>query len=96
MTTHRSRHAQLTILIAFIALMSTSCQWIIRASVYDTGGQMSGKMTELDVSKDGRFVVFGSEAPGAARNTNEFTDVFTKDLASGATNPQSISITLVG
>ena len=80
-----TRTRLLTILVAAIALFSTSCTWIIRVSVQDTGGQVTGNMVGVDVTDDGRFVVFATDTAVSPFDTNGLFDVYLRDTAAGTT-----------
>jgi Tol biopolymer transport system component len=62
-----------------------------RVSTSETGAQASGPSYGARISADGRFVLFVSDAPNlVAGDTNTSSDVFVKDLASGALRCVSI------
>lgn len=66
-----------------------------RVSVDERGRPGAGAGRLVDLSWDGRLVVFSSEAPDLGpRDTNSGTDVFLRDLATQRTIP--ISVDLVG
>ncbi len=57
----------------------------VRVSVDATGGQVDGGGGAASVSADGRFVAFESGATNlVAGDTNTFTDIFVKNMQSGA------------
>jgi hypothetical protein len=59
---------------------------IQRVSVAVDGGDPDGRSFEPDVSADGRFVVFTSEASNlVAGDVNGVTDIFVRDLQTGTT-----------
>lgn len=63
-----------------------------RISIADDGGQATGKSYDADVSSDGRYVVFVSEAddlvPG---DTNGVADIFLRDRQAGTTRRLSVA-----
>jgi hypothetical protein len=65
---------------------------LVRASTSATGAQASGESLDASISADGRYVAFESSAedlvPG---DDNGRTDVFVKDLQTGATELVSLS-----
>lgn len=64
---------------------------LVRVSVDERGRPGAGPGRLVDLSWDGRLVVFSSEAPDLAPgDTNGGTDVFLRDLALGRTIPVSV------
>jgi Tol biopolymer transport system component len=62
-----------------------------RVSVRTNGTQGKGDSYEPQLSADGRFVVFASDAPNlVAGDTNGATDVFVRDLTTGFTSRLSV------
>lgn len=58
---------------------------LVRASVSATGAQASGTSLDASISGDGRYVAFESDAPDLVPgDTNGASDVFIKDLLTGA------------
>jgi hypothetical protein len=72
--------------IAVLALVATGCG-VTRVSVSGTGAQGNGASSGvLDVTDDGRYVFFTSDASNLVPNdTNGATDVFRHDTRTGAT-----------
>lgn len=63
-----------------------------RVSVSSTGGEGSGDSFAASISADGRYVAFASMAPELVPNdTNDFPDVFIRDLLNGTTTRVSVS-----
>jgi Ca2+-binding RTX toxin-like protein len=60
---------------------------VLRMSTASGGGQANAMSTDLDLSADGRYVAFGSQASNlAGRNVNGTgSDAFVKDVATGRT-----------
>lgn len=64
---------------------------IQRVSVAADGGQANGDSFQADISADGRFVVFTSNATNLVRNdTNGADDIFVRDLRAGITRRVSM------
>jgi Tol biopolymer transport system component len=62
-----------------------------RVSVDSSGAQASGSSVQPTLSRDGRFVAFGSDAADlVAGDTNGAADVFLRDRASGTTTRVSV------
>jgi len=58
----------------------------VRVSINSAGEQANGASSNPDISQDGRYVVFESNASNlVAGDTNNTTDVFLHDLVTGAT-----------
>jgi Tol biopolymer transport system component len=65
-----------------------------RVSVSSSGAESNGKSNWHDISGDGRFVVFDSEAGNLVEgDTNGATDIFLHDRESGRTTRVSVSST---
>jgi hypothetical protein len=65
---------------------------IIRASVSSPGGQWDGPSYARDITPDGRYILFQSDATNlVANDTNATTDIFVKDLNNGSTTRISVS-----
>jgi len=63
-----------------------------RASLSDTGGQLSGDSENPTISADGRYVGFATRAADAVRgDTNDAQDVFVRDRLRGRTIRVSVS-----
>lgn len=57
----------------------------VRVSTTNGGGEANGPSQEPDLSQDGRMLVFSSDASNLVKgDDNESTDVFVRDLRSGA------------
>ena len=62
-----------------------------RVSITSTGGDPNGRSGEADLSRDGRFVVFTSDASNlVAGDTNNRSDVFVFDLGRNVTRRVSV------
>jgi Tol biopolymer transport system component len=65
-----------------------------RVNVSTTGGQVTGLAYGVAISGDGRFVGFGSSAPGLVpEDTDELGDVFVRDVRAGSTERVSRTAT---
>src|SRR6266540_1381689 len=65
---------------------------ITRVSVSSSEEQSNGYSRDADISADGRFVVFWSGASNlVAGDTNEWEDLFVRDIQSGETTRISVS-----
>jgi len=63
-----------------------------RVSVSSSGAQSNGASSNAQISGNGRFVVFSSQASNlVADDTNGASDVFVRDLANGTTARVSVS-----
>lgn len=61
-------------------------------SVSTNGGSASGASTDGALTRDGRFVVFVSEAPDVVPgDTNGISDIFVRDLQLGVTSLESVA-----
>lgn len=78
--------------LAVVALTS-GCAWVGRVGVASNGAQpASGTITGTDVSPNGRYVVFTTEAAGlVANDTNDAPDVFLRDAQTGTTERVSVA-----
>ncbi len=78
--------------LAVLALAS-GCAWVGRVGVASNGAQpTSGTITGTDVSPDGRYVVFTTEAANlVANDTNDAPDVFVRDAQTGTTERVSVA-----
>lgn len=65
-------------------------QTTTRVSVSSAGTQGNGPSSEPGLSADGRFVVFTSDATNFAGDTNNTSDIYVRDLATGATSRVSV------
>jgi Tol biopolymer transport system component len=63
----------------------------LRVSVGQNGAQANGPSRQPDVSRDGRFIVFVSDATNLFPDTNRFADVFRYDRETGETLLVSVS-----
>jgi Tol biopolymer transport system component len=63
-----------------------------RVSIASDGSQANGRSASVDISLDGRFVAFKSEASNLVPNdTNDWMDVFVHDIQTGTTTRVSVS-----
>lgn len=67
---------------------------ITRVSTDSAGNQAYGYSAVSQISKEGRYVTFYSEAPGlVAGDTNQFSDIFVKDTSTGQpTSGQTVRV----
>lgn len=84
---------RIAIVAVAVVIATSGCAWIARVGVSTAGVQPSGgSTTGTDVSADGRFVVFTSDAtnlvPG---DLNNAADVFLRDNKTGVTERVSIA-----
>lgn len=80
--------------LALAAVVATSgCAWVGRVGVSTTGQQPSGGFSAgSDLSPDGRYMVFTSDATNlVANDLNNAADVFLRDNQTGSTERVSIS-----
>lgn len=64
----------------------------VRASVSSSGDPANADSLRPDISADGRFVVFQSDADNlVANDTNQATDIFVRDMLLGETTRVSVS-----
>src|SRR4051794_4170651 len=87
---HRIRHFAV---LAAVIVATSGCAWVNRVGVSTAGDQpASGTTTGTDVSRDGRYVVFSSDAPNLVPNdTNGMSDVFLRDNQTGKTELISLN-----
>lgn len=65
-----------------------------RVSMNETGGQANGNSVGPSISRDGRYVAFGSAASNlVVGDTNLATDVFVRDRVAGTTSRVSVDAT---
>ncbi len=94
-----SRLAPITLVVAAILLASTFCLSLPasagiteRISISDTGGDPNSQSYERDISADGRYVVFTSNASNiVVGDTNGNWDVFVRDRVGGFMSRVSVS-----
>ena len=80
--------------VVLVAVLATSgCAWVSRAGVSTLGAQpTSGATAGTDVSPNGRYVVFTSEASNlVAGDANNSADVFLRDSQTGVTERVSVA-----
>lgn len=80
---------------AAVAVALSGCAWVGRVGVASDGAQPgSGNTLATDVSSDGRYVVFTSDAENlVANDTNSSADVFLRDTRTGTTERVSLGST---
>ena len=82
-----------SILLAVVPLLLSGCTWIARASVDTAGGDADAGSFVPSLSGDGRYVAFASNASDlVADDGNGTTDVFVRDLQTGATTRVSTNV----
>ncbi|MDH3754567.1 MAG: hypothetical protein OEU32_11910, partial [Acidimicrobiia bacterium] len=83
---------RLASIVFIVALATSGCAWIARASVDSAGNQAGGGDSVFAaVSGDGRYVAFSSDATNlVAGDTNGVRDVFLRDNATGVTSRVSV------
>jgi Tol biopolymer transport system component len=75
-----------------VFLRDTVAATTTRLSLASDGTQANGNSYLNDISSDGRYVVFHSDASNlVANDTNGVTDVFLRDIVAGTTNRLSIA-----
>jgi Tol biopolymer transport system component len=83
---HRLDRKVACVVLAFGALLLSSCAWVTRASTDAQGQDANGLSHEPRTSADGRYVVFQSFAEDIVTNDgNGASDVFRRDLQTGIT-----------
>jgi hypothetical protein len=75
-----------------VLVVTSGCAWVGRVGVSSTGAQpVSGTTFGNDVSPNGRYVVFTSDATNLVPNdTNNASDVFLRDNQTGTTERVSV------
>ncbi len=76
-----------------VIIATSGCAWVGRVGVSTTGAQpAAGATTGTDVSPNGRYVVFTSEATNLVTgDTNNAADVFLRDNQTGVTERVSVA-----
>ena len=79
--------------VALTAVLMSGCAWVGRVGVTSAGVQPgAGTTVGTDVSRDGRYVMFTSDATNlVAGDTNNARDVFWHDNQTGATERVSVT-----
>lgn len=68
-----------------LATIASSCVFLERVSLTNSGTQVNADVIVTDVTADGRYVLFESAAVFDAADTNGVTDVFRRDTLLGET-----------
>ena len=87
----RSWKLRSLIVAAMLALASSGCAWVQRASVDSAENQADVGGSTNTISANGRYVVFSSSASDlVAGDTNDVYDVFVRDIVAGTTTRVSV------